>query len=47
MGDYCFIWVENSAEHFNDELISEPSLTLVEEMIEGLFEFLEYSRVLN
>jgi hypothetical protein len=36
-----------SAEHIDDQFISEASLTLVEEMVERFFKLLEHSGVLD
>lgn len=34
VADNCFAWGVKSAEHIDDQLIGEPSLTLIEEMVE-------------
>lgn len=45
--DDSFIWGVNSAEHIDDELIGKSSLTLVEEVVELLFELSENIGVLD
>jgi len=37
----------DSAVHVDDELVGEASLALIEKVVEGLFEFLEHSGILN
>lgn len=39
--------LENATKHVDDELVGEAALTLVKEMIEWAFKFLEHSRILN
>lgn len=40
-------WGVESAEHVDDELVSETSLAFIEEVVERLLELLENSRVLD
>ena len=37
----------DSAVHVDNELVGEASLALIEKVVEGLFEFLEHSGILN
>ena len=45
--DYHTILLEDTTEHGYDELICEAPFTLIKEMVEGAFEFLEYPGALN
>lgn len=45
--DHSLAWSVNSAEHIDNELIGESSLTFVEEMVKLLFELFENISVLN
>lgn len=47
VADDSLAWGVKSAEHVDDKLIGESSLALIEEMVEGFFELLENSGVLN
>ena len=45
--DYSLTGVDNSAKQRDDQLIREPSFTLIEKVIERFFKLLEHSGVLN
>ena len=45
--DDSLAWSVKSAEHVDDQLVGKSSLTLIEEMVEGLLELLENSSVLD
>ena len=46
IADHNSSWSIKSTKHVNDKLISKASFTLIKEMIERFFKFLEHSRVL-
>jgi len=45
--DHSLTGVDNSAKQRDDQLIREPSFTLIEKVIERFFKLLEHSGVLN
>lgn len=47
VADDCPVLLEDSAEHADDELVDEATLTVVEEVVEAAFELLEHLCILD